>query len=157
MFDIIPVEIVHIYQDMAKIQRFHNLHEHLYTFLVRFIMRKSKPFIHSEIFMTQWQFSGTFHILALQILLCRIQQDKNVIYCIKILNYWYAKMKPCLNRFSYILLCICNFFKKNFKCCLFVLGTRLQWNLYLKHIIIQVNIRIYQKHRKRYYAGTVLS
>lgn len=72
MFDIIPVEIVHIYQDMAKIQRFHNLHEHLYTFLVRFIMRKSKPFIHSEILMTQCQFSGTFHILALQILLCRI-------------------------------------------------------------------------------------
>lgn len=54
MFDIIPEEIVHIYQDMAKIQRFHiNLHEHLYTFLVRFIMGKSKPFIQSEIFMTQ--------------------------------------------------------------------------------------------------------
>lgn len=52
MFDIIPVEIVHIYQDMAKIQRFHHLHEHLYTFLVRFIMGKSKPFIHLEIFMT---------------------------------------------------------------------------------------------------------
>lgn len=44
MFDIIPVEIVHIYQDMAKIQRFHHLHEHLYTFLVRFIMGKSTVF-----------------------------------------------------------------------------------------------------------------
>lgn len=76
MFDIVPVEIVHVYQDvyqdMTKIQRFHHLHVPLYTFLMRFIMGKSKPFIHSEILMTLWQFSGTFHILALQILLCRI-------------------------------------------------------------------------------------
>lgn len=72
----------------------------LYTYLI------DTSFIHSEILITHWQFSGTFHFLCI----AEFNMIKNIFCCMQHQIISILRFNNVLK--IHIVLCICNYFVK---------------------------------------------